>query len=91
MNVSVTILSKLFVFPLQVHKKKNILKTLNFCCAFSNPPTVAKKLSSVRICVLQKEIYFEWHFCVGTIFHVVAFFMVAFCELVEIILEGLSS
>lgn len=70
--------------------KKNILKTLNSCCTFSNPPTFAEKLSSVRMCVLQKEIYFEWHFYGGTIFHVVAFFMVAFCELVEIVL-GLSS
>jgi hypothetical protein len=87
MSLSLSCLSYSF-FPL--YEKKNILKTLNSCCAFSNPPTVAEKLSSVRMCVLQKEIYFEWHFYGETIFHVVAFFMVAFCELVEIVL-GLSS
>lgn len=59
-------------------KKKKYFKDIKFLLCFSKSSTVAEKLSSVRMCVLQREIYFEWHFYGGTISHVVAFFMVAF-------------
>jgi hypothetical protein len=84
MNVPVTFLSQLLPPPTpptspllhirSVKDCKSILKTLNSCCVFSKFPTVL--LKSCR--VLQKEIYLNGIFMVATIFHVVAFFMVAF-------------